>query len=269
MDFDCPSAFPLEDVSYGQNVVPYFDLGAQGSSFGQNPYDFPLPQHQSYAPNAFAQPPHLPPQFDIDLSPFVSPNDYTPSFPYYPSPEHLSGELSPTHLPFEIPFPELPIEGPSTAQPTAPSVPLLPFLYTPPTPEEIENFHFCPFTENGQICGHVYWGNGSQKAIHRHLKKHMVLGVNAKCWACPNLRCMTNPMKLYKRGEQLKVHRKSCDAKSLNPHYVLLPDIILGNDREATSWIEAGKPLRESIKRKLRSGVPWSPALLGPVTRLS
>jgi hypothetical protein len=82
---------------------------------------------------------------------------------------------------------------------------------------------------------------------------------------------MNNAMKLFKRSEGLKVHRKSCDAKHLeaNPQYVLLPDITLGNDQEATSWIEAGKPLRESIKRKLRSGVPWSPALLGPVTRLS
>lgn len=175
--------------------------------------------------------------------------------------------MLPPQLLLNFPHPELPMEGPPITQlPGQPTQePQTPDLQ--PNIQQIKNFHFCPFTQGDKICGFVYWKGSSHKAIQRHMKqKHLAPGIGARCWKCPNRGCKSKERK-YKRCEELSVHRSWCDARNRREdrNYTPLPDITVGDDGEMNRWIHAGEGLRRSIKAKLMTGTPWSPALLEPI----
>jgi len=206
---------------------------------------------------ALAYPPLPEFPFDVNL-PLFSPPTTTP-------------EQSTTSSPSHLPSSDLSFEGLPTTQPLAniqktllpaPPVP----VWQPPS-HHIKNFHYCPYTENGRICGFVSWSNSGTKTVERHMKRsHLKLASKAKVWGCPNLHCKRNG-RSFSRKDTLISHRKKCDkSHALNDtDYISLPTIEQGSDKELKGWIKAGLEQGNAIRKKLRAGTPWSVDLLQPV----
>ena len=169
------------------------------------------------------------------------------------------------------PSPDPRSTGPPATQPPVDVQPIpLPTPQAPVqqlTPKQIKSFYFCPYTENGRICGLVNWGVSSNKTIHRHMKReHFTPGSDAMAWKCPNPKCQSRG-RSFERKDTLRAHRKHCNSRHLrqDPDFIPPPDIEEGNDGDVKRWIKAGSNQRRVIREKLRAGTPWSVDLLQPV----
>lgn len=190
------------------------------------------------------------------------------SYPHLPSELPLEAS-SANQLAPELSSPELPLIRPSFTQPPEPTP--LPTPQAPVqqlTPEQINNFFFCPYTEGGRICGKTNWKLWANKAIRRHMKnKHLTAASGSMVWKCPNPECHSKGH-IFKRKDSLSNHRrKSCNPRHLgrDPAFVPLPDIVEGSDGEVRRWINAAAEQRKIIRQRLRDGTPWSEDLLQPV----
>lgn len=243
-------------------------------------FDFDFSNSQWYPADdifSLVHPPSLQLLLDFNF-PLLSPPTTTPeqsettSLPHPLSPELPLAGPSAGQLPSDPPSPELPLAGPSTTHPPAgaQSTPLLTTQpqVQQPTPTQISQFDFCPFTEGGVICGFVSWTCSSHKAIERHLKqKHFGPESGAKIWKCPNPDCRSKGRPFY-RSDALRNHRRrTCDPEHLkqDPTFVPLSHIVEGSDLELKRWRKAGADQRKLIKAKLQAGTPWTVDLLKPI----
>ena len=283
MDFDCSGMIDFTNVSnatFNQDVVrpvqnpmafsgtylahffiqfTEFNLNAQEPNLGHHYLDLLNPQwYPAEDISAFVYPPFPEFPFDINLSLF-SPPTITPERSAAPSLLHL-------------PSSDMTFEGPSATQPLADihntPLPTPPVPIWQPTPHQIRNFNYCPYTENGKICGFTTWSESGTKTVERHMKRrHLEPGFNAKAWRCPNPDCKRNG-RSFRRKDTLTSHRrKSCDPwhAQKDPDYIPLPNIEQGNDEELRRWMTAGFEQRNSIRGKLRAGTPWGVDLLQPI----
>ena len=177
-----------------------------------------------------------------------------------------SSEPSTTATP-SPPTPDLPLAGSSSTQPPittqlTPSPPTPPAPAWQPTPQQILNFDFCPFTRYGRVCGHVSWARSANKQIKRHVKAEHFPDTSLG-YECPNPECIYRNYR-FLRKDACNEHRKMCDLLQA-PGYVLLPNVASGSDAEVDRWMKARRKQRRSIITKLRNGTPWSEDLLEPV----
>ena len=236
-----------------------FNSTTQESYMGHYYLDLVNPQwYPAEDISTFVYPPFPELSFDINLfflpPPTINPEQsVTPSVPCLPSSDPTLEGLSATQPLADIHQTPLP----------TPRVPAW-----QPTSHQIRNFNYCPYTENGKICGFVSWSESGTKTVDRHMKRsHLELGVNAKAWGCPNPDCKRDG-RSFRRKDTLTSHRrKACDPwhARRNPDYIPLPNIEQGTDEELRRWITAGFEQRKIIKEKLKAGTPWSMDLLQPV----
>lgn len=269
---------PIDPI-HAQNVIhiAYNLMPSEEEAYSYSPFPLPggcnpYPQELNVAHDDFnfmnvswdlagdipplVYPPFLTPPFDIDPL-FLSPPATTPGASVTPSPPHLP----PPDLPLvDSPATQVPASTQSTPPPTQPA----PWQ---PNADEVEKFDFCPYTEDGKVCGFVSWTNSGNKTIARHLRRvHFKPGSNAIAWKCPNPRCK-NMGRSFRRRDSLVSHRrKTCDLwhSKQDPYYVAQPHIQDGSDAEVKRWIKAAHRQRNAIKRQLRAGTSWSVGLLQP-----
>lgn len=209
--------------------------------------------------------------FDIDL-PLLSPPTTTTPEQLTPSYPNLPSELPPAASPVDrsssgFPSPQPPsleqsvVHTPADPLPTPAQAPVL-------TPEQINKFYFCPYTEGGRICGKVSWSCSADKTIRRHMKnKHPAFASDSMVWKCPNPGC-SHQSRSFRRKDLLLNHRRNCcNPKHLrqDPDFIPLPDIVEGVDTEVKRWTYAAAGQRKAIRQMLRTGTPWSVDLLQPV----
>ena len=215
---------------------------------------------------------HLPPpEFPFDFNfPLLSPPTTISEQFVTPSPPHPPSLDLPIMGP---PAAQLPVSAqpPTSGQLPVPAPPTLPLA--PPAPAwqptslEVDRFDFCPYTENGQVCGFVSWKSSGNKTIERHMKReHFKLGSSATAWKCPNPRCKNKGRAFARKDSLINHRRKSCDPwhSGQDPNFIPLPHIGEGNDTEVKRWITAAHGQRNAIKKRLRTGTPWSIDLLQP-----
>ena len=163
---------------------------------------------------------------------------------------------------------DLPLAGPSPTQSPAvtqqtppPSVPQVPVWQ--PTPRQVLDFDYCPFTRHGLVCGYTSWSCSANKQIKRHMKAEHFPDTSLG-YECPNSKCASQGYR-FLRKDAYNAHRKVCNLIQA-PNYVPLPDIVSGSDVEVDRWMRARHRQRRTIVAKLRSGTPWSGDLLESVS---
>ena len=196
--------------------------------------------------------------FDVNLLD-LSPPFTTPEQSATPDPPHLPCfDLSPITQP--------PADTQQTPVQTSP----VPVAVGQPTPQEIKEFDYCPYTtKEGKVCGFVSWASSGSKTISRHLKRvHFKSGTDAKGWVCPNLTCKRGGFPFQRKDSLMSHRRKTCDprhAKS-DPDYIPQPHIERGSDAGVKGWINAGREQRNYIREQLTAGIPWSEDLIQPTS---
>lgn len=243
----------LIDFPFGSGVPDWdqLDLGSLA----------PYATEGGHAPSLFS-PLQSPADFySLLLSPLgISEPSSTPSIPSPSTPS--------PYIPSPL-TPNLSLAGSSSAQPPVAAKPTPPAPPTPlalawqPTPKEVTQFDFCPYTEYGQVCGYVSWARSANKQIKRHVKAEHFPDTSLG-YECTNPKC-TNKNYRFLRKDACNEHRRGCNLVQA-PGYVPLPNIVSGNDVEVDRLMKARHKQRRKIVKNLRSGTPWSADLLEPTS---